>query len=59
MISLLEGHKAYRDMSTLYPGLRMAKVNCHCIFCLPREGAPTLVVAILHEHMDLRKPIMI
>ncbi|CAM3063176.1 Plasmid stabilization protein ParE [Komagataeibacter xylinus] len=52
-ISLVEGHSAFKDMSTLCPGLRMVQVDHHYIFCLPREGAPALVVAILHERMDL------
>ncbi|GBR33746.1 MULTISPECIES: type II toxin-antitoxin system RelE/ParE family toxin [Komagataeibacter] len=53
IISLVEGHSAFKDMSTLCPGLRMVRVDHHYIFCLPREGAPALVVAILHERMDL------
>ncbi|GCE84202.1 type II toxin-antitoxin system RelE/ParE family toxin [Komagataeibacter diospyri] len=53
IVSLVEGHSAFKDMSTLYPGLRMVRVEHHYIFCLLREGAPALVVAILHERMDL------
>ncbi|NHN86805.1 type II toxin-antitoxin system RelE/ParE family toxin [Acetobacter musti] len=53
IVSLVEGHSPFRDMSTLYPELRMARVDHHFVFCLPRESAPTLVVAILHERMDL------
>lgn len=43
----------YRDMNALYPGLRMARCEHHYIFCLPREKAPALIVAIFHERMDL------
>lgn len=44
---------AFKDMSALYPALRMACCEHHYVFCLPRENAPALVVAIFHEHMDL------
>ncbi|MBX9859493.1 MAG: type II toxin-antitoxin system RelE/ParE family toxin [Sphingomonas sp.] len=42
-----------KDMSDLHPGLRMARCEHHYIFCLPRDDAPALIVAILHERMDL------
>ncbi len=50
-LSAGEGH--FRKMDALYPGLRMARCEHHYLFCLPRAAAPTLVVAILHEQMDL------
>ncbi|BAU39247.1 plasmid stabilization protein [Acetobacter pasteurianus NBRC 101655] len=53
IVSLAKGHSAFKDMSIVYPGLRMVRVDHHYIFCLPRKGAPALVVAILHERMDL------
>lgn len=43
----------FKDMSALYPALRMARCEHHYVFCLPRETAPALVVAIFHERMDL------
>jgi len=33
--------------------LRMVRCEHHYIFCLPRDDAPALVVAIFHERMDL------
>lgn len=42
-----------KDMSALYPELRMSRCGHHYIFCLPRDEAPALIVAILHERMDL------
>lgn len=45
------GHS--KDMATLYPGLRMILCEHHYVFCLPRDDAPALVVAIFHERMDL------
>ncbi len=53
-ITRLATHQGvYTDMSALYPGLLMAHCKHHYVFCLPRERAPALVVAILHERMDL------
>lgn len=51
--AVVSGQGAFRDMSALYPGLRMARCEHHFIFVLPRDGAPALVVAIFHERMDL------
>lgn len=51
--AVVSGQGAFRDMSALYPGLRMARSEHHFIFVLPRDGAPALVVAIFHERMDL------
>lgn len=44
---------AFKDMSALYPTLRMAHCEHHYVFCLSREKAPALIVAIFHERMDL------
>lgn len=44
---------AYRDMSDLYPTLLIAHCEHHYAFALPREGGPALIVAILHERIDL------
>ncbi|CAB3774535.1 type II toxin-antitoxin system RelE/ParE family toxin [Paraburkholderia humisilvae] len=43
----------FKDMSVVYPALRMAHYQHHYVFCLPRENAPALIVAIFHERMDL------
>jgi plasmid stabilization system protein ParE len=50
---LVAGQDAFKDMAALYPALRMARCEHHYIFCLPRDDAPSLVVAIFHERMDL------
>lgn len=47
------GQGALKEIPALYPGLRMAHCEHHYLFCLPREDAPALVVAIFHERMDL------
>jgi len=51
--AVVSGQGVFKDMSALYPGLRMARCEHHIIFVLPRDGAPALVVAIFHERMDL------
>lgn len=51
--NLAAGQGPFKDMSELFPALRMARCEHHYVFCLPREEAPALVVAIFHERMDL------
>lgn len=50
---LADGRGSFRDLSEIHPGLRSAHCEHHYAFCLPREDAPGLIVAILHERMDL------
>lgn len=47
------GDGAFKDMSAVSADLRMARCGHHYVFCLPRLDAPALIVAILHERMDL------
>ncbi|CAM3855426.1 type II toxin-antitoxin system RelE/ParE family toxin [Agrobacterium radiobacter] len=56
--TLAEGKGSFEDMSVLHPALRMARCQHHYVFCLPREDAPALIVAILHERMDLMKRLV-
>lgn len=51
--SLADGKEVFKDMSALFPSLRIGLYEHHYIFCLPREGAPALIVAIFHERIDL------
>ena len=52
--AVANGEGVFKDMSFLLPGLRMAFCGKHCIFCMPQRGAaPTIILAILHERMDL------
>ena len=53
IVRLAAGQGSFKDMSALYPALRMARCEHHYVFCLPREDAPALVVAIFPERMDL------
>lgn len=50
---LAKGQGTFKELAAIHPGLRMAKCEHHYVFCLPREGAPALVLALLHERMDL------
>jgi len=51
--NLATGKGFYKDMSALYPDLRMVLCQHHYIFCLLRQDAPALVIAILYERMDI------
>ncbi|HMO76231.1 MAG TPA: type II toxin-antitoxin system RelE/ParE family toxin [Sphingopyxis sp.] len=53
MEKLAAGRGVFRTMTALHPGLRMLHCEHHYIFSLQRGDAPALVVAILHERMDL------
>ncbi|MBX9885900.1 MAG: type II toxin-antitoxin system RelE/ParE family toxin [Novosphingobium sp.] len=50
---LASGVPPFRQASERYPALRVARCEHHFIFCLPQEEGPALIVAILHERMDL------
>lgn len=50
---LAAGQGAFKDLRALYPALRMSYCEHHYIFCLRRENALPLIVAILHERMNL------
>jgi plasmid stabilization system protein ParE len=47
------GRPPYRSADDLYPGLRVAKAGSHFVFCLAGDYQPPLIVAILHERMDI------
>ncbi|CCW19491.1 plasmid stabilization protein [Sphingobium indicum BiD32] len=53
MNAVATGHGTFRDMQALHPSLRMIRCARHYIFCLMRENDPALIVALLHERMDL------
>lgn len=53
MERLAAGEVPFREMSAIHPALRMAHCGYHYLFCLPRERAPALIVAVLHERMEI------
>ena len=53
MAQLAAGEGAFRELGNIHPALRMAHCEHHYLFCLPRDDAPALIVALLHERMDV------
>jgi plasmid stabilization system protein ParE len=53
MAGLAAHQGSFKDLSEVYPALCMAHCERHFLFCLPRKNAPALIIAILHERMDL------
>ena len=51
--AVARGEGVFKDMGSLLPGLRMASCGKHYIFCMPQTGAPSIILAVLHELMDL------
>lgn len=47
------GQGVFKDLSSIHPGLRMRMAGRHCLFCLPQADGPALILAILHERMDI------
>ena len=47
------GHGIIRERDDLYPGLRVRLAGSHYIFCLPQREKPTVILAFLHERMNL------
>ena len=55
---LAAGEGNYKSLDEIYPSLRVARCEHHYVFCLPRENAPALIVAIFHEKMELMVRLM-
>ncbi len=51
--ALATGKGAFQEMSALIPNLRVVLSGKHYIFCLPQQNAPAIILAILHEKMDV------
>lgn len=51
--ALAKGQGVFKDLSSLHPKLRMALCGRHYVFCLPSPDAPAVILAILHERMDI------
>lgn len=50
---LATGQGVFKDWGAVLPGLRVKAAGSHFVFCVLRPGQPALVLAILHERMDL------
>lgn len=53
MERLAKGDEPYKSLDKLYPGIRMMHCQHHYIFGVTRENQPFLIVAVLHERMEL------
>jgi toxin ParE1/3/4 len=53
MVALASGQGHYRELPEVHAGLRMTRCQHHYLFMLSRPGAPAVVLAVLHERMDL------
>lgn len=51
--AVARGQGIFKDMSFLIPGLRVATSGKHYIFCVPQTNGPSIILAILHERMDM------
>lgn len=51
--AVAQGRGAFARMDDVVPGLRVAASGRHRIFCLSRTDRPALVLAVLHERMDI------
>jgi toxin ParE1/3/4 len=51
--ALALGSVHFKNLNNVRSGLRMVRCQHHYIYCVPRTYAPALIVAILHESMDL------
>ena len=53
IVQLASGKGISRDLGDMHAGLRMARCEHHYVFCRDREQGLPLIIAILHERMDL------
>jgi plasmid stabilization system protein ParE len=51
--ALADHPQRHRTLPQVHPDVRIARYRQHLIFALPRADRPTLILAILHERMDL------
>lgn len=47
------GQGVFTNRDDLLPGLRVRLVGHHYLFCLPQPSKPALILAIMHERMDI------
>ncbi len=47
------GEPPYKNLDSLYSGLRSIHCEHHYIFAVMRTNAPMLVIAVFHERMNL------
>ena len=47
------GQGVFKDWGEVLPGLRVKAAGSHFVFCVVRPGKPALVLAVLHQRVDL------
>ena len=52
-VELATGQGVFKAWGAVLPGLRVKAAGRRFVFCVLRPGKPALVLAILHERMDL------
>ena len=50
---LAEGRTQSRSFSDQFPQVRVTRCQHHYVFCVQPEGQKPLVIAVLHERMDM------
>lgn len=50
---MTRGTAAFTERGDILPGLRTVWSGKLCIFCLPREGRPAVILAVLPKRMDI------
>jgi toxin ParE1/3/4 len=53
MEKLATGKLPFKTLNTLSPPMRMVRCGHHYIFGMVRDNEPMLIVAVLHERMNL------
>jgi plasmid stabilization system protein ParE len=52
-VATAKGEGVFKDVSAVHPQFRMARCARHHIFCVERPHALPIILAILHERMDV------
>lgn len=52
-MAMATGKGSFKERDDILPGLRMVWSGKHCIFCMPQPDGPALILAVLHERMDI------
>ena len=56
--AMVAGERSFKSLDSFRRGMRMCRCQHHYIICVMRDDEPALVVAMLHERMDLMSRIV-
>jgi toxin ParE1/3/4 len=51
--ALVKGEGNLRNLPEIHDRMRMVRCQHHYLFCIMRDTQPPMIVAILHERMDM------